>query len=91
MLSPLQPRLEEKRFHARQYKLRFLAAVNERRCMAQPVYGQDLVQSVTVLRNPLERTWSKISNHRPSICETLQSMTKSPQERIDEMHETVKR
>lgn len=87
----MQPRLEEKRFHERQHKLRFLAGINERRCTAQPVYGQDLVESVTVLRNPLERTWCKISSHRPSICETLQSMTKSPQERIDELHETVKR
>ena len=87
----MQPRLEEKRFHERQYKLRFLAGMNERRCAAQPVYGQDLVQSVTVLRNPLERTWCKISSHRPSICETLQNMTKSPQERIDELRETIKR
>ena len=86
-----QASLEEKRFLARQHKLRFLAAVNERRCMAQPVYGQDLVHSVTVFRNPLERKWCKVSRGGPAVCVTLQSMAKTPEERVDEMKEIINR
>ena len=86
-----QARLEEKRFLARQHKLQFLAMINERRCMAQPIYGQDLVHSVTIFRNPLEQTWCKVGHRTPAVCETLQTMTKTPQQRVDELKETIKR
>lgn len=59
-----------------------IAQVNSRHCHAQPVYGLDLVQAVSVVNN----VW-----HTVSCCEYLTSVLKTPEDRVDEMKEAINR
>lgn len=56
--------------------------MNSRHCHAQPVYGLDLVQAVSVVNN----VW-----HTVSCCEYLTSVLKTPEDRVTEMKEAISR
>ena len=59
-----------------------IAQVNSRHCHAQPVYGLDLVQAVSVVND----VW-----HTVSCFEYLTSVLKTPEDRVSEMKEAINR
>lgn len=59
-----------------------IAQVNSRHTQAQPVYGLDLVQAVSIV-NDVSRT--------VSCSEYLTSMLKTPEDRVTEMKEIINR
>ena len=59
-----------------------IAQVNCRHSQAQPVYGLDLVQAVSIV-NDLWRT--------VNCSEYLTSVLKTPEDRVVEMKETIRR
>ena len=59
-----------------------IAQVNSRHCHAQPVYGLDLVQAVSLVSD----VW-----HTVSCCEYLTSVLKTPEDRVSEMKEAINR
>ena len=59
-----------------------IAQVNSRHCHAQPVYGLDLVQAVSVVNN----VWRTVS-----CCEYLTSVLNTPEDRVVEMKEAINR
>ena len=78
----LQENLVEKRAKERKQKLTRIVEVNSRHAQAQPVYGVDLVKAVSVVHN----VWTTVKR-----SEYLTSMIKTPEYRIDEMREIIRR
>ena len=78
----LQENLAEKRAKERKQKLTRIVEVNSRHAQAQPVYGVDLVKAVSVVHN----VWTTVKR-----SEYLTNMMKTPESRIDEMREIIRR
>ena len=78
----LQENLVEKRAKERKQKLMRIVEVNSRHAQAQPVYGVDLVKAVSVVHN----VWTTVKR-----SECLTNMMKTPESRIDEMREIIRR
>lgn len=74
--------LSEKRLKERKQKLVRILRVNNRHSQAQPVYGLDLVQAVSVVKD----VWSTVR-----CSEYLTSIFKTPEDRVTEMKDIFSR
>lgn len=76
VLITFQPQLEEERRQRRQAKLRFIANINERRCAACPLYGEDLFMALRIGKPATACPWHNGWMH----CATVKQSTRTRRE-----------
>lgn len=104
MLIIVQPQLEEERRQRRQAKLHFVANINERRCAACPLYGEDLFMALRLGKPTTACRWhngwlhcaTAKENARTrkmffSCTEALAEAIKSTEQIVEELKEVFER
>ncbi|XP_014482898.1 PREDICTED: uncharacterized protein LOC106748666 [Dinoponera quadriceps] len=83
------PQLEEERRQRRQAKLRFITNINERRCAACPLYGEDLFMALRIGKPATACPWHNGWMH----CATMKQSTRTRREffsRTEALAEAIK-
>ena len=105
LLIILQPQLEEERRQKRQAKLRLVADINERRCAACPLYGEDLFKALRIGKPSTACRWHEGwvycgTPHKESArtrkeffsrTEALAEAIKSTEQIVEELKEVFER
>lgn len=99
-----QPQLEEERRQRRQSKLRFIADMNERRCAACPLYGEDLFMALRIGKPatacPWHNDWMHCATVKQNVrtrreffsrTEALAEAIKSTERIVEELKEVFER
>lgn len=85
----MQPQLEEERKQRRQAKLRLVANINERRCAACPLYGEDLFMALRIGKPSTACRWHNGWVH----CATAKDNTRTRRQffsRTEALAEAIK-